>query len=57
MHSPTNEDLEEHARELHRQKCHVHAIWDEEKIAEYWDGCNRDMYRRKAARANSGDVR
>lgn len=42
-------DLENRARELHRRKCYSAGIRDEAKIANYWEGCDRSMYRRKAS--------
>lgn len=42
-------ELENTARDLHRRKCRSAGIYDEEKIAGYWLGCDRDRYRVRAA--------
>lgn len=42
-------DVEELAKELHRRLCQRKGIYDDSKIAEYWLGCDRKMYRQKAA--------
>lgn len=42
-------ELENTARDLHRRKCRSVGIYDEEKIADYWLGCDRARYRVRAA--------
>ena len=46
MANPT--EVEAMARGMHADVCNRRGIFDEQKIASYWDGCWREMYRKRA---------
>jgi hypothetical protein len=48
--------LELLARKLHARKCRSYRIFDTAKIDLYWESCDQDMYRKRAAAKQQADM-